>query len=76
MVGLTFLQMLDGLGPSWTFLIYAFVCLVGWFAIWLFYPETRGLTLEETGELLKEGWGVHRGGGRLGRGLGAEDGGG
>ncbi|KFY68285.1 hypothetical protein V496_01205 [Pseudogymnoascus sp. VKM F-4515 (FW-2607)] len=73
-VGLTFLQMLDGLGPSWTFLIYAFVCLVGWFAIWLVYPETRGLTLEETGELLKEGWGVQRGGGRLGRGLGAEDG--
>ncbi|KFY83990.1 hypothetical protein V500_09694 [Pseudogymnoascus sp. VKM F-4518 (FW-2643)] len=73
-VGLTFLQMLDGLGPSWTFLIYAFVCLVGWFAIWLVYPETRGLTLEETGELLKDGWGVQRGGGRLGRGLGAEDG--
>ncbi|OBT88916.1 hypothetical protein VE02_01892 [Pseudogymnoascus sp. 03VT05] len=69
-VGLTFLQMLDGLGPSWTFLIYAFVCLVGWFAIWLVYPETRGLTLEETGELLKEGWGVQRGGGRLGRGVG------
>jgi SP family myo-inositol transporter-like MFS transporter 13 len=74
-VGLTFLQMLDGLGPSWTFLIYAFVCLVGWFAIWLVYPETKGLTLEETGELLKEGWGVQRGGGRLGRGVGSEDGG-
>ncbi|KFY12489.1 hypothetical protein V491_06777 [Pseudogymnoascus sp. VKM F-3775] len=73
-VGLTFLQMLDGLGPSWTFLIYAFVCLMGWFAIWLVYPETRGLTLEETGELLKDGWGVQRGGGRLGRGLGAENG--
>jgi SP family myo-inositol transporter-like MFS transporter 13 len=69
-VGLTFLQMLDGLGAGWTFLIYAFVCLVGWYAIWLVYPETKGLTLEETGELLKDGWGVQSGGGRLGRGVG------
>jgi SP family myo-inositol transporter-like MFS transporter 13 len=59
-VGITFLQMLDGLGPSWTFIIYACVCLVGWFAIWFVYPETKGLSLEETGELLRDGWGVRK----------------
>lgn len=62
LVGLTFLLMLDGLGPSWTFAIYAGVCVVGWVAVWLVYPETNGLSLEETGELLRDGWGVRRGG--------------
>jgi SP family myo-inositol transporter-like MFS transporter 13 len=57
-VGITFLQALEWAGPSWTFVLYAMVCLVGWFAIWLIYPETKGLSLEETGELLKDGWGV------------------
>lgn len=59
-VGITFLEMLDGLGPSWTFIIYACVCLVGWLAIWFIYPETKGLSLEETGELLRDGWGVRK----------------
>lgn len=57
-VGITFLQMLDGLGPSGTFAVYGVVCAVGWLAVWFIYPETKGLSLEETGELLKDGWGV------------------
>jgi MFS transporter, SP family, solute carrier family 2 (myo-inositol transporter), member 13 len=59
-VGVTFLPMLDILSPSWTFVVYAVVCLVGWFLVWYIYPETRGLSLEETGELLKDGWGVEK----------------
>jgi SP family myo-inositol transporter-like MFS transporter 13 len=59
-VGGTFLPMLDLLSPSWTFVVYAIVCLVGWFLIWCVYPETKGLNLEETGELLKYGWGVEQ----------------
>ncbi len=59
-VGITFLQMLDGLGPGWTFVVYGIVCGVGWVLIWFIYPETNGLSLEETGELLKDGWGVRR----------------
>jgi SP family myo-inositol transporter-like MFS transporter 13 len=57
-VGLTFLPMMEWLSPSWTFVIYAVVCVVGWTAIWKIYPETKGLSLEETGELLADGWGV------------------
>ena len=57
-VGLTFLPMMDFLGPQWTFVTYAGVCAVGWFVVWWIYPETMGLGLEEVGELLKDGWGV------------------
>lgn len=57
-IGITFLMMLDGIGPMATFAIYAVICVVGEFLIWLIYPETKGLGLEETGELLKHGWGV------------------
>jgi len=57
-VGLTFLPMMQVLTPVWTFVTYAIVCVVGWFCIRKIYPETRGLGLEEVGELLKDGWGV------------------
>jgi SP family myo-inositol transporter-like MFS transporter 13 len=57
-VGLTFLPMMEWMTPAWTFIVYAVVCVVGWFAIWRIYPETKGLSLEETGALLAEGWGV------------------
>ena len=57
-VGLTFLPMMEFLTPAWTFVIYAGVCTAGWFCIWRIYPETKGLSLEETGALLSEGWGV------------------
>jgi SP family myo-inositol transporter-like MFS transporter 13 len=59
-IGVTFLPMLELLSPSWTFAIYAAVCFVGWVAIRLIYPETMGLSLEETGELLSNGWGVKK----------------
>ncbi|MCJ1386949.1 hypothetical protein MMC17_010078 [Xylographa soralifera] len=60
-VGLTFLPMMQFLTPVWTFVLYAIVCVCGYFCIWKIYPETRGLGLEEVGELLKDGWGVEVG---------------
>ena len=57
-VGLTFLPMMEFLTPAWTFVIYAGVCIGGWICLWRIYPETKGLSLEETGALLAEGWGV------------------
>ena len=50
--------MMELLTPSWTFAVYAAICAVGWVAIWLIYPETMGLALEDVGALLKDGWGV------------------
>ncbi|PSR90534.1 general substrate transporter [Coniella lustricola] len=60
-VGLTFLPLMDALSPSWTFVLYAIVCVVGLWAVYLVYPETSGLTLEEAASLLeRDDWGVGR----------------
>ncbi|TGO19032.1 hypothetical protein BTUL_0006g00650 [Botrytis tulipae] len=65
-IGLTFLPMMEQLTPTWTFVVYAVVCAVGWWAIWWVYPETKGLGLEEVGLLLRDGWGVRGQKGREG----------
>jgi SP family myo-inositol transporter-like MFS transporter 13 len=57
-VGLSFLPMMEFLTPAWTFIVYALVCIFGWLCIWRIYPETKGLSLEDTGALLADGWGV------------------
>lgn len=57
-IGLTFLPLMDILTPSWTFALYAGVCVVGEVLIWRIYPETAGLSLEEATVLLEHGWGV------------------
>lgn len=59
-VGLTFLPLMDALSPSWTFVLYAAVCAVGYGLVWRIYPETAGLSLEEATALLDNGWGVRR----------------
>jgi len=58
-VGLTFLPLMDAMTPSWTFVLYAAVCVIGYGLIWRIYPETAGLSLEEAANLVEnEGWGV------------------
>ncbi|KAF3765883.1 general substrate transporter [Cryphonectria parasitica EP155] len=58
-VGLTFLPLMDALSPSWTFVLYAVVCVIGLWLVYLIYPETSGLTLEEAASLLeRDDWGV------------------
>ncbi|CAI7641811.1 unnamed protein product [Penicillium glandicola] len=57
-IGLTFLPMMELFSPSWTFALYALVCVVGWVAVWAIYPEMSGLGLEEVKGLLADGWGV------------------
>lgn len=58
-VGLTFLPLMDALSPAWTFVLYAVVCVVGWWLVHRIYPETSGLSLEEAATLLeRDDWGV------------------
>jgi len=57
-VGLTFLPMMEILTPTGTFAAYAAVCAVCWVTVWRIYPETAGLSLEDVGSLLKDGYGV------------------
>lgn len=60
-VGLTFLPLMDALSPTWTFFLYAVVCVVGLWLVYLIYPETSGLSLEEAAGLLeRDDWGVGR----------------
>ena len=57
-VGLTFLPMMQYLNPTWTFAVYAGVCLLGWLCVWRVYPETTGLALEDVRGLLSDSYGV------------------
>lgn len=61
-VGLTFLPLMDTLSPAWTFVLYAVVCVMGWWLVHRIYPETSGLSLEEAATLLeRDDWGVTNG---------------
>ncbi|RBQ77333.1 hypothetical protein FVER14953_20029 [Fusarium verticillioides] len=57
-IGLTFLPLTDALTPAWTMVLYAGLCIVGYYLIYLMYPETAGLSIEEAAELLEHGWTV------------------
>lgn len=60
-IGLTFLPLMDALTPPWTFTLYALICVVGLDLVWMYYPETSGLSLEEAASLLEDDrWGVRR----------------
>lgn len=60
LVGLSFLPMMEFFTPVGTFALYAVVCVVAWVSIWRIYPETAGLSLEDVGGLLRDGWGVEK----------------
>jgi len=46
-VSLTFLMLLELLGPSWTFWVYGLLALGAWLFSYYLVPETKGRTLEE-----------------------------
>jgi len=50
LITLTFLTLVEQLGPSWTFWIYALSAIGSWFFSYYFVPETKGRTLEEIEE--------------------------
>ena len=58
MIGVTFLPLMDLITPVGTFALYALVCVAALAAIYRIYPETAGLSLEDVGGLLRDGWGV------------------
>jgi MFS transporter, SP family, galactose:H+ symporter len=53
-VALTFLVLVDRLGPSYTFWLYALVSIGSFVFSYALVPETKGRTLEEIGDLLRQ----------------------
>lgn len=46
-VSLMFLPLLEVLGPSWTYWLYALLTIAAWLFAYFLVPETKGRTLEE-----------------------------
>jgi sugar porter (SP) family MFS transporter len=55
LVALTFLSLLNSLGNSVTFWLYAAVCVLGWLYAVKLVPETKGRSLEEIERWLRSG---------------------
>ena len=54
-VSSTFLTLLNALGPTQTFLAYAFMCLVGFIVCYYKVPETSGVSLEQIEQNIRNG---------------------
>jgi SP family myo-inositol transporter-like MFS transporter 13 len=57
-VASTFLTQLENMTPSGTFGFYAAICAIGYVLIYFFYPEVKGMTLEDIREVFQHGFGV------------------
>ena len=54
-VSVTFLSLVEALGASKTFLIYAVFCVVGLIVGYIWMPETKGVSLEMIEENIRKG---------------------
>lgn len=59
-VASTFLTQMENTTPSGAFGFYAAICAFGWVAIYLCYPEVKGMTLEDIREVFNHGFGVKK----------------
>jgi hypothetical protein len=57
LVSITFLSLVEALGPSWTFWVYGLLAVASWFFSYYLVPETKGRTLEE----IERSWHARRG---------------
>jgi sugar porter (SP) family MFS transporter len=46
-VSITFLSLVEALGPTWTFWLYGLLAIASWIFSYYLVPETKGRTLEE-----------------------------
>ena len=54
----TFLSMMKSMTPSGAFGFYAGICFFGWIFVIFFYPEVKGLPLEEVRKVFEDGFNV------------------
>jgi len=55
LVSMTFLTLIQFIGTSHTFWLYAFLCGLGWFFIYFIVPETKNCSLEHIENNLRLG---------------------
>jgi MFS transporter, SP family, galactose:H+ symporter len=55
LVALTFLTLIQFVGPSHTFWFYAFLCILGWLFVYFLVPETKDCSLEHIEQNLRLG---------------------
>lgn len=48
------------LTPSGTYALYAGFCIVGYIFAVFCYPETKGISVDETAEIFADGWGIQK----------------
>ena len=56
LVSITFLTLVEVLGPSWTFWLYGLLAIAAWLFSYYLVPETKGRTLEE----IEQSWHARR----------------
>ena len=56
---MTYLSAIDAIGNENTMLIFAFFTVCAWFFVYFWYPEVKGLSLEEVGKVFDDGIDVH-----------------
>ena len=54
----TFLSMMKGMTPSGAFGFYTGICFFGWLFTVFFYPEVKGIPLENVRQIFEHGFGV------------------
>ncbi|GAA5919280.1 hypothetical protein JCM6882_008668 [Rhodosporidiobolus microsporus] len=59
-ISATFLTMLNGIGPSGAYGVFAGLCAATLLFVIFCYPESSGLSLEQTGLLFTDGFGVRK----------------
>lgn len=58
-VALSYLSLMDSIGNGNTMLIFAGFTSLAWLFVYFFYPEVKGLSLEEIGKVFEHGIDVH-----------------
>lgn len=58
-VSLTYLTVMDKIGSENTMLIFALFTVFNWLFVFIWYPEVKGLSLEEVGQVFENGVDVH-----------------
>ncbi|CED85172.1 general substrate transporter [Phaffia rhodozyma] len=59
-ISATFLSLMEAITPAGAFGVYAGFCFIGWLFCFFCYPETSGLSLEETFYVFENDFGIKR----------------